>query len=98
MATAQLVNHAPCPVTIVPSGTVAARGYGRIGGLHVFKGSWSPRSGPCCVGPVAPVAPVAVGIALALGVLVAGPVTGGAVIPVRALGPALVAGQLGLDP
>ena len=39
------------------------------------------------------VAPIAVGMALAVGVLVAGPVTGGAVNPVRALGPALVAGQ-----
>jgi aquaporin Z/aquaporin NIP len=38
-------------------------------------------------------APVAVGSALAVAVLVAGPVTGGAVNPVRALGPALVAGQ-----
>lgn len=38
-------------------------------------------------------APVAVGAALAVGVLVAGGVTGGAVNPVRALGPALVAGQ-----
>ena len=39
------------------------------------------------------VAPIAVGAALALGVFVAGPVTGGAVNPVRALGPMLVAGQ-----
>jgi MIP family channel proteins len=39
------------------------------------------------------IAPPAVGAALAIGVLVAGPVTGGAVNPVRALGPALVAGQ-----
>lgn len=38
-------------------------------------------------------APVAVGAALAVGVLVAGPITGGAVNPVRALGPALVAGE-----
>jgi aquaporin Z/aquaporin NIP len=38
-------------------------------------------------------APIAVGAALAVAVLVAGPVTGGAVNPVRALGPALVAGQ-----
>ena len=38
-------------------------------------------------------APVAVGAALAVAVLIAGPVTGGAVNPVRALGPALVAGQ-----
>ena len=41
----------------------------------------------------ASLAPVAVGAALAIGVLVAGPVTGGAVNPVRALGPAVVAGQ-----
>jgi MIP family channel proteins len=41
----------------------------------------------------AALAPLAVGAALAVGVLVAGPVTGGAVNPVRALGPALVAGQ-----
>jgi MIP family channel proteins len=41
----------------------------------------------------ASLAPVAVGAALAVAVLVAGPVTGGAVNPVRALGPALVAGQ-----
>jgi aquaporin Z/aquaporin NIP len=34
-----------------------------------------------------------VGAALAVGVLIAGPVTGGAVNPVRALGPALVSGQ-----
>jgi glycerol uptake facilitator-like aquaporin len=39
------------------------------------------------------VAPIAVGAALAVGVFVAGPVTGGAVNPVRALGPMLVAGQ-----
>jgi len=38
-------------------------------------------------------APIAVGAALAVAVLVAGPVTGGAVNPVRALGPALIAGQ-----
>jgi MIP family channel proteins len=38
-------------------------------------------------------APVAVGAALAVAVLIAGPVTGGAVNPVRALGPALVTGQ-----
>ena len=38
-------------------------------------------------------APVAVGAALAVAVLVAGPVTGGAVNPVRALGPALIGGQ-----
>ena len=39
-------------------------------------------------------APVAVGAALAVAVFIAGPVTGGAVNPVRALGPALVDGQL----
>lgn len=38
-------------------------------------------------------APIAVGAALAIGVFIAGPVTGGAVNPVRALGPALVAGR-----
>jgi MIP family channel proteins len=37
------------------------------------------------------VAPLAVGFALALGVFIAGPVTGGAVNPVRALGPMIVA-------
>jgi len=41
------------------------------------------------------VAPIAVGAALTLGVFVAGPVTGGAVNPVRALGPMLVAGEFG---
>lgn len=41
------------------------------------------------------VAPIAVGAALTVGVFVAGPVTGGAVNPVRALGPMLVAGQFG---
>ncbi|HEX2729156.1 MAG TPA: aquaporin, partial [Rubrobacteraceae bacterium] len=39
-------------------------------------------------------APIAVGFALALGVFIAGPVTGGAVNPARALGPMLVAGDL----
>jgi MIP family channel proteins len=39
------------------------------------------------------VAPIAVGAALAVGVFVAGPITGGAVNPVRALGPELVAGS-----
>jgi MIP family channel proteins len=39
-------------------------------------------------------APIAVGAALTVAVFVAGPVTGGAVNPVRALGPALVDGQL----
>lgn len=42
----------------------------------------------------APIAPIAVGFALAVGVFVAGPITGGAVNPVRALGPMLVAGDL----
>ena len=39
------------------------------------------------------VAPLAVGFALAGGVLIAGPVTGGSVNPARTLGPALVAGH-----
>jgi MIP family channel proteins len=39
------------------------------------------------------VAPLAVGFALACGVLIAGPVTGGSLNPARTLGPALVAGQ-----
>ncbi|GAA1297691.1 MIP/aquaporin family protein [Pseudonocardia xinjiangensis] len=38
-------------------------------------------------------APIAVGAGLAVAVLVAGPVTGGAANPARALGPALVAGE-----
>jgi MIP family channel proteins len=42
----------------------------------------------------ASLAPVAVGAALAVAVFIGGPVTGGAVNPVRALGPALIAGQL----
>jgi MIP family channel proteins len=42
----------------------------------------------------APIAPIAVGFALAVGVFIAGPVTGGAVNPVRALGPMIVAGDL----
>lgn len=42
----------------------------------------------------ASIAPIAVGFALAVGVFIAGPVTGGAVNPVRALGPMLVAGDL----
>jgi MIP family channel proteins len=42
----------------------------------------------------APIAPIAVGFALAIGVFIAGPVTGGAVNPVRALGPMLVAVDL----
>ncbi len=39
------------------------------------------------------VAPLAVGFALASGVFIAGPVSGGAVNPVRALGPMLVSGN-----
>jgi len=39
-------------------------------------------------------APLAVGFALTAGVLIAGPVTGGAVNPARALGPMIVAGEL----
>jgi len=42
----------------------------------------------------AAIAPIAVGFALAVGVFVAGPVTGGSVNPVRSLGPMLVAGDL----
>lgn len=42
----------------------------------------------------AAIAPIAVGFALAVGVFIAGPITGGAVNPVRALGPMLVAGDL----
>jgi glycerol uptake facilitator-like aquaporin len=42
----------------------------------------------------ADIAPIAVGFALAVAVLIAGPVTGGAVNPVRALGPMFVAGDL----
>jgi MIP family channel proteins len=38
-------------------------------------------------------APIAVGAALAVAVFIAGPITGGAVNPVRALGPAIVGGQ-----
>jgi MIP family channel proteins len=41
----------------------------------------------------AAIAPIAVGFALAVGVFIAGPVTGGAVNPARALGPMLVAGD-----
>lgn len=40
------------------------------------------------------IAPVAVGFALAAGVLIAGPITGGAVNPARALGPMIMAGDL----
>ncbi len=42
----------------------------------------------------AAIAPIAVGFALAVGVFIAGPVTGGAVNPVRALGPMVVSGDL----
>jgi len=42
----------------------------------------------------AAVAPIAVGFALTVAVLIAGPVTGGAVNPARALGPMLVSGKL----
>ena len=38
-------------------------------------------------------APIAVGFALAAGIFIAGPVTGGALNPVRALGPMIVAGN-----
>jgi glycerol uptake facilitator-like aquaporin len=38
-------------------------------------------------------APIAIGAALTVGVFIAGPVTGGAVNPARALGPAMIAGQ-----
>ena len=41
----------------------------------------------------AAIAPIAVGVALAVGVFIAGPVTGGAVNPARAFGPMLVAGD-----
>ena len=41
----------------------------------------------------AAIAPIAVGFALAVGVFIAGPVTGGAVNPARALGPMLIAGD-----
>jgi MIP family channel proteins len=44
--------------------------------------------------PSSTIAPIAVGFALAAGVFVGGPLTGGGVNPVRALGPMLVAGQL----
>ncbi len=39
------------------------------------------------------VAPLAVGFALACGVLIAGPITGGSLNPARTLGPAIVAGE-----
>src|SRR3712207_5381797 len=42
----------------------------------------------------AAIAPIAVGFALAVGVFIAGPVTGGSVNPARSLGPMIVAGGL----
>ena len=39
------------------------------------------------------VAPLAVGFALACGVFIAGPITGGSLNPARTLGPMIVAGQ-----
>ena len=42
----------------------------------------------------AAIAPIAVGFALAIGVFIAGPVTGGSVNPARSLGPMIVAGDL----
>lgn len=42
----------------------------------------------------AAIAPIAVGFALAVGIFIAGPVTGGAVNPARALGPMIAAGDL----
>jgi MIP family channel proteins len=42
----------------------------------------------------AAIAPITVGFALAVGVFIAGPVTGGSVNPARSLGPMLVAGDL----
>jgi MIP family channel proteins len=44
--------------------------------------------------PSASIASIAVGFALAAGVFVGGPLTGGGVNPVRALGPMVVSGQL----
>lgn len=44
--------------------------------------------------PSAAIASIAAGFALALGVFIAGPVTGGAVNPARALGPMIAAGDL----
>ena len=41
----------------------------------------------------AAIAPIAVGFTLAVGVFIAGPVTGGSVNPARALGPMVVAGD-----
>lgn len=45
--------------------------------------------------PSSTIAAIAVGFALAAGVLVGGPLTGGGVNPARALGPMLVSGELG---
>jgi len=42
----------------------------------------------------AAIAPIAVGFALAVGVFIAAPVTGGSVNPARSLGPMIVAGDL----
>jgi MIP family channel proteins len=42
----------------------------------------------------AAIAPIAVGFALAVGVFIAGPVTGGSLNPARSLGPMIVAGDL----
>jgi MIP family channel proteins len=42
----------------------------------------------------ATIAPIAVGFALAVGVFIAGPVTGGSLNPARSLGPMIVAGDL----
>jgi MIP family channel proteins len=42
----------------------------------------------------AAIAPIVVGFALAVGVFIAGPVTGGSVNPARSLGPMIVAGDL----
>ena len=44
--------------------------------------------------PSARIASIAVGFALAAGVFIGGPLTGGAVNPARALGPMIVSGQL----
>jgi glycerol uptake facilitator-like aquaporin len=44
--------------------------------------------------PSAQIASIAVGFALAAGVFIGGPLTGGAVNPARALGPMILSGQL----
>ncbi len=41
----------------------------------------------------AAIAPIAVGFALAVGIFIAGPITGAAVNPARALGPMIVSGS-----